>query len=194
MNPSNFQNPTASGTTQSGTGATSASSGQSTSSAGQTARDAAAKLKTAASETAHRAAETAETVASEKKDQAAAQVEGYGSAIHQTAKSLEEQDPNLAWLTHQAADRLQRLAEYVRERDFRSLRTDAENLARRHPAAFFGGMCVAGFILGSALKATQRDNDLSTQYDETGTSYDPDRYEQGQETLADAPSAPAAAI
>lgn len=122
----------------------------------QAARESTAKVKAAATETASRVAARAETIAGQKKDEAAERVDTYGSAIHESASSLEEQDPNIAWLTHQAADRLQGVASYIRERDFRGLRADAENLARRHPMAFFGGMCVAGLVLGSAIKASQR--------------------------------------
>jgi hypothetical protein len=47
------------------------------------------------------------------------------------------------------------LATYVRDRDFAGLREDAASLARRHPAAFFGGMCIAGLVLGSVIRAAR---------------------------------------
>lgn len=200
MNPSNFPNPTTSGSSQPNVGSIPGESTTPTAaSVAQAARDTVSKLKTTASETASQAANKAGQLATEKKDEAAARVDSYGNAIHESARSLEEQDPNIAWLTHRAADRLQSLASYVRDRDFQAIRMDAENMARRHPAAFFGGMCVAGFILGSVVKASQRKlNEPSTDdYEGVGagsSSYDPDRYEQGQENMADAPSAPAAGI
>lgn len=195
MNSSDFPNSSnPSGPSTSPNTSTSAGGGT-LSAVAQNARDAAAKVKSATAETVHRAAATAETLASEKKDEAAMRVDSYSNAIHESARSLEEQDPNLAWLTHRAADRLQGIANYVRERDFRTLRSDAENLARRHPAVFFGGMCLAGFVLGSALKASQRALTESGDSDErAGLSYDPDQHLQGQESLADAASAPAAMI
>lgn len=122
----------------------------------QTARDAASKVKSVASNTATRAKEEAERLASEKKDQTAERIGGYSSAIRESARSLEEQDPNIAWFTHRAADRLQGVADYVRTRDFGALRQDAEGIARRHPAAFFGGMFLAGLVLGNIVKASQR--------------------------------------
>jgi hypothetical protein len=120
----------------------------------ESARQTASEIKDAASASAHRAVETVQQTASQSKTQAADRVEAYGSAIHDSAKSLEDKDPNIAWFTHQAADRLQRVASYVRERDFQGFRQDAENLARRHPVAFFGGMALAGLILGNIVKAT----------------------------------------
>lgn len=130
-------------------------SGESRSTAVKTAREAAAKIRPAAAETAARMKESAEKIATEQKENAADRVAAYGTAIHESANSLEKQDPNIAWLTHRAADRLESVASYVRTRDFRGLREDAEDLAHRHPVAFFGGMCVAGFVLGSVIRAAR---------------------------------------
>lgn len=125
-------------------------------SAAQTTREAANKVKSAATTTVSRAKEEAERMAQEKKEQAAAQIGSYSSAIHESAKAFEEKDPNIAWFTHKAADRLQGVADYMRNRDFAALRRDAEDVARRHPAGFFGGMFVAGLVIGNLVKASQR--------------------------------------
>lgn len=129
----------------------------------QTARDAAAKVKNVATQTASRAKEEAERYATEKKETAASRIGSYSSAMHETAQSLEEKDPNIAWFSHQAADKLQGIADYMRSRDLSSLRHDAEDIARRHPAAFFGGMFLAGLIIGNVVKASRR------KVDEGGT-------------------------
>ncbi len=126
------------------------------SSAAQTTREAANKVKSVATTTVSRAKEEAERLAQEKKEQAAAQIGDYSSAIHESAKAFEEKDPNIAWFTHRAADRLQGVADYMRNRDFAALRRDAEDVARRHPAGFFGGMFVAGLVIGNLVKASQR--------------------------------------
>jgi hypothetical protein len=127
----------------------------------QTARDAAAKVKNAANQTAARAKEEAERFATEKKETAANRIGSYSSAMHETAQSLEEKDPNIAWFSHQAADKLQGIADYMRSRDLGSLRQDAEDIARRHPAAFFGGMFLAGLLIGNVVKASRRKLDES---------------------------------
>ena len=131
----------------------------------QTARETAANVKAAASNTAARAKEEAERVASEKKEFAASRLGDFSSAIHDSASSLEEKDPNIAWFTHRAADKLQGVADYMRNRDFADLRRDVEGVARRHPAAFFGGMFVAGLILGNVVKASSRKTDGSGEFD-----------------------------
>jgi len=120
-----------------------------------TAKQATAKVSAAAGEAATRVKEGAERMVQEKKTTVADRVGAYGSAMHDSARSLEQQDPNIAWLTHRAAERLDSLATYVRDRDFAGLREDAASLARRHPAAFFGGMCIAGLVLGSVIRAAR---------------------------------------
>ena len=130
----------------------------------QTARETATKVKDAASNTAQRAKEEAERFVADKKETTANRIGSYSSAIHDTARSLEEKDPNIAWFTHQTADRLQSIADYMRNRDFSALRHDAEDLARRHPAAFFGGMFLAGLIVGNIVKASRRKLDEDFEY------------------------------
>jgi hypothetical protein len=140
------------------TGGGSATSAPSLPTLKQTARDAAAGIKSAATDAAHRAKDTAERAADETRQRAAERVDTYGNAIRESAKSLEEKDPNIAWFTHRAADRLQSVAEYVRSRDFAALRVDAEDFARRHPMAVLGGLFVTGLILGNVVKASRSDD------------------------------------
>lgn len=122
----------------------------------QTAQEASEKVKQAASRTATRAKEEAERLASDQKEAAAGRLGSYSSAIHETAQSLEDKDPNLAWFSHQAADKLQGIADYMRSRDLGALRRDAEDIARRHPAVVYGGMFLAGLLIGNIVKASRR--------------------------------------
>lgn len=117
-------------------------------------------------------------MASEKKDAVASSVANYSSAIHESASSLEQKDPNLAWFTHRAADKLQGIAEYLRTKDIRAMRDDGEKLACRHPAAFFGGLFVAGLILGNVVKASRR----KTTGDDQSSS------QEGERDALDSPS------
>jgi hypothetical protein len=122
----------------------------------QSLKEAAAKIKSGAGEAATRVKDSAREYAAENKAAAADRLGGYGAAMHASAESLEEQDPNIAWFTHRTADRLQQAADYVRGRDFAELRSDAEDFARRHPAVFFGGTFALGLILGNLVKASGR--------------------------------------
>jgi hypothetical protein len=149
-----------------------------------TAKQATAKVGSAASEAASRVRETAEKLATEKKETVADRVGSYSSAIHESARSLEEQDPNIAWLTHRAAERLESVANYVRDRDFAGLREDAASLARRHPAAFFGGMCIAGLVLGSVIRAARTSTTDAGSESSVGDSDYPDYMTEGRETVS----------
>ena len=163
-------NPQNSSSSSAGTSAAEGTLAETKTKIAQTAREAVSKVKTTATSTAARAKEEAQRIATEKKETAANRIGSYSSAIHDTARSLEEKDPNIAWFTHRAADRLQSVADYMRNRDFSSLRYDAENMARRHPAAFFGGMFLAGLILGNVVKASRRKLDERGD-DETNADY-----------------------
>ena len=122
----------------------------------QTARDTASKVKTAAANTAAKAKDEAGRIVSGKKEAAANRVGGYSSALHESAQSFEQRDPNIAWFAHQAADKLQGVADYMRSTNFVGVRNDCESFARRHPSVFFGGLFFAGLMLGNAVNASRR--------------------------------------
>ena len=148
----------------------------------QAVRSAAENVRAKVSETASNLKNQAVGAVQEQKRAAADRVGGYSAAIHETADSLEENDPNIAWFTHRAAERLQGVADYVRDSDFRSLKTDISNIARRHPIAFFGGLFVAGLVIGNIVKSTGKAAD-SMEEDEFGdeepSNFVPDQsYEQ----------------
>ena len=193
MNPQNSPTPSASGgmgggTVTEGGGTLTEAKNKIT----QTAKEAASKVKSAASTTASRVKEQAERVAAEKKATAAERIGSYSSAIHETASSMEDKDPNIAWFTHQAADKLQGVADYMRSRDFTGFKHDAEDMARRHPAVFFGGMFLAGLVIGNIVKASRRkldETDYSSGYDTDWSS--PTSGEMSQPTLTDSERASA---
>lgn len=123
------------------------------------ARSATEQIKRVASDTASTVKDQAQKIAEDRREQAARRLDSYSSAAHRTAEEVEREDPNIGWLAHRAADRLQSAANYVRNRDFKTLRSDAENYARAHPAVFFGGLFVAGLVLGNVIKATSGSSD-----------------------------------
>jgi hypothetical protein len=119
----------------------------------EAARDAAGQVKETASQTASKLKESAAEIAAQRRSQAADQVGRVGQSLHNTAQSMEEEDPNIAHYAHRIADRLDHVAEYVRNRDLAALKDDASDMARRHPVAFFGGLFVAGLVVGNLVKA-----------------------------------------
>lgn len=119
----------------------------------EVAREAAGQMKQSVSSTAADLKASAVSMADQRRTQAADQVGRVGQTLHSTARSMEEEDPNIAHYAHQLADRIDHVAEYVRNRDLNALKNDATDFARRHPVAFFGGLFVAGLAIGNLVKA-----------------------------------------
>src|SRR5690606_2555806 len=119
----------------------------------EAAREATARAKQRASDVAAQAKDTATDIMQDQKVNVADRIGGYGAALQETADSLQDEDPNIAWAARSASERLQRAADYFRTSNLRQMRDDAADLPRRHPIAFFGGMFVAGALVGAALKA-----------------------------------------
>jgi gas vesicle protein len=124
-------------------------------------------ISSKASEVAAQAKERGQEYLHEGKDRTAERIESYGESMHQAADRFErEHDPNIAHYTAMMANKLEHAASYLRQRDFRDLRRDAEELARRHPAVFFGGMFVAGLAAARFFKASC-ETSTRALYDET---------------------------
>jgi len=112
-------------------------------------------------------------MAEEQKKSAAEHIGRYSTALRDSAKSVEDEDPNIAYYANMAAERIERVAEYVRSRDLEGLQHDAEDVARRHPALFMGGMFLAGIVLGGLVKSSakvMRDQSRSSSADSFGSS------------------------
>ena len=54
------------------------------------------------------------------------------------------------------ADQVDRVSQYLRDRDLNTFVRDAETFARRHPDVFLGGTFIAGLILARFFKASER--------------------------------------
>ena len=124
-------------------------------------------ISASASNVLSEAKQTAASLADKQRANVAEQIGSASNAIHRSAQNLEGEDPNIGWLTHRVADRLNGVADYIRGRDLMQLKDDAENMARRHPALFLGGLFVAGLVIGNLAKATQRSSSLN----DNGESY-----------------------
>lgn len=122
--------------------------------AAEAARSAADQVKSKASDSMSRAKGQAIDLVGDRKRQAADRLGRVSTAIHDSANTVEDDDPNIAYYTHRIADRLDSVAEYVRNHDLNGLMEDASGIARRHPTAFLGGMFVAGLLLGNMVKAS----------------------------------------
>jgi hypothetical protein len=119
----------------------------------------------------NQAKERASSMAQEQKQSAAQHIGRYSSALRDSARSVEQEDPNVAYYANRAAEGIEKIADYVRSTDLAGIRRDAEDIARRHPALFMGGMLLAGIVVGGLVKATAaiaREADMS----DSGPSFD----------------------
>ncbi len=119
----------------------------------KTVESVAGQIRASAADASTKVKDTAADVIQEQKKHTANRIRNYGDALHQTAESTRDQDPNIAWLTEQASARLQKAADYMRDSSWPRLREDGAALARRHPVVFFGGMFVLGAMAGAVVRA-----------------------------------------
>jgi gas vesicle protein len=156
-----------------GTGSQSTNEPQSSStteSLKQSASQAKDNLKSKVNQLKLQAAEKGEQTAAQAKSTAADKIEGVSKTLRQTTERLQqEQDPNIAHYTQMVADKLEHAASYVRQCSVNDLKTDAESMARRHPAVFFGGMFLVGLAASRFFKASMepRETEHETSFEET---------------------------
>lgn len=99
--------------------------------------------------------ERAESMAEQGKAGAADSFEAVATALHAAGSSLREGNQGrLGDFGEQFADRVERIASYLRRRDVRALLDDLEDFGRRNPAVFLGTTFVGGLVLGRFLRSS----------------------------------------
>jgi vacuolar-type H+-ATPase subunit H len=122
----------------------------------QKASEAGERVKEKAKEAGNKVKEQGRTFLNEQKERVGSEIETYSAAARRAAERLEsESDTNLSSYVSSAADQLDRLATRVQERDLGELIDDVEEIARRRPEVFYGGMFVAGLVAARFLKASK---------------------------------------
>jgi hypothetical protein len=92
--------------------------------------------------------------AEEQKVHGVEAIEGFAHAINTAAAELERQSPRVAQYVRDAANKIEELSGNIRSRNVNELLHAATDLARSHPALFFGGAVAAGFALSRFLKSS----------------------------------------
>lgn len=153
------------GTTGTGSSQTNwqrASEGQDTQGIKEQAKGLASEAKNEALGMAEQAKSHVQNLVGERKDRAAEQVSNFAGSLRDAARKLEEGDGGATALGRYAttaADQVERVSQYLRDRDLNSFVRDAETFARRHPDVFLGGTFIAGLILARFFKASDRRNE-----------------------------------
>jgi hypothetical protein len=91
----------------------------------------------------------------DKKDTAAQSLGTVAEALREAANKLGEGEAGpLGTSAESAAEQVDKIARYLREKDLQSLSRDAQTFARRHPEVFLGGAFLAGIMAARFLKSS----------------------------------------
>lgn len=109
---------------------------------------------------ASQAGDMVQGLVSKQKDQAAQRLGSVAGALRDVGNRLNEQDnAGFGQYAVRAADQVDRLSGYLRDRDLNNFVRDTESFARRHPDVFLGGTFLAGLLLARFLKSSSSNVD-----------------------------------
>ncbi len=137
------------------------------------AKGLASEAKHEVSGMASQARQHVQNLVGERKGRAAEQLGSFAGSLRDAAGKLEDGDGGATALGRYAttaADQVDRVSQYLRDRDVTSFVRDAETFARRHPDVFLGGTFIAGLILARFFKASERrqQDDLAEDWQSVG--------------------------
>jgi len=113
------------------------------------------EAKELAQDVAGRVGETAKGRISGGKDKAAQSLGSVADALRHTGQHLRLQDEeSLPGYIDSAAEKLESVSGYLRDKELSDVVEDIENFARREPALFIGGAFALGLIGGRFLKSS----------------------------------------
>ena len=114
------------------------------------------EAKTAAGQVVEGLKAKAASAADERKGSAAETLGTVAGALRGAAHELHQGEvASLGTYAESAAQQLDKVAGYLREKDLRGLTRDAETFARRHPELFLGGAFLAGIFAARFLKSSR---------------------------------------
>ncbi|HMN29460.1 MAG TPA: hypothetical protein PKE45_15020 [Caldilineaceae bacterium] len=112
------------------------------------------QAKQKAGETFDQVKQQAQAKLDQQKQQAADQLSGVAGALRQTSHNLETEHNQLAQYADSFAEQVDKMSNYLRERDLSELFNDVSQIAKRQPELFVAGALAAGFLLGRFLKSS----------------------------------------
>jgi hypothetical protein len=113
------------------------------------------KAKQIVTETMDEATGQVKSTFGEQKGRAADQLNTVASALRQAGSELQNSDqPSIAQYAEAAAEQVERLSSYIKEREFGELWADLQATAKRQPELFVAGALAAGFLVGRFLKSS----------------------------------------
>jgi hypothetical protein len=115
------------------------------------------EIKTAAQSAGRQAQEAGRDFIHEQKENLAHKVEEYAGAARATAERLRNDEGNvLATPAQKAAEKLEQVSRYLREKEPADFLDDLESFARRKPEVVFGALFAVGLAAARFFKASRR--------------------------------------
>lgn len=120
----------------------------------ETAREGAGILRAGKDEAVREAKHMMHDIVEEQRGRAAGHLGGMAQALHKSARDLEQENTTMAKYTDMAAERLDDVAQYLRQANWNDMVHEAEGFARRQPYWFIGGAVAAGFLAARFIKSS----------------------------------------
>jgi gas vesicle protein len=153
-------------------------------SSGSTTDQAKEKAKQGAQQAAGQAKSTVRTQVDQRSTEAGERVGGFASDVRSVGEQLREQGKDQpAKLAEQAADRAERLGDYLKGSDADRILGDIEDFGRRQPWAVIAGGVALGLVASRFLKASS-----SSRYEQRSRSQSSQSYAQLPARTYDTPT------
>lgn len=138
-----------------------------------TTREMTDKAKETAGQVVEQAGQQVSSRIAVQKDRAAQGLGTMAHALRQTGDQLRDQDQiGMTDYINRAASQVERLGDYLRQKEVRELVDDVERYARRQPALFLGGAFLAGLLAARFLKSSREQIEPARYYEGSrGTDY-----------------------
>ena len=90
-----------------------------------------------------------------RKEKTVGEIESVAVALHEKAQQIQQQrGPGSRSMVEQAAQQIDRVANYLKDADPEDLLREVDRFARREPVLLLGGAFVAGLLVSRFIKAT----------------------------------------
>jgi len=127
------------------------------------AERAAEQVKSAAIDRVHTVRDQAQNGLDQGRSQVVERIRHVSSALKSAGNELRKNDETIARYVAAAGDKIESVASYVSSAEPGSVLRDAEDLARRKPAWFFGGAFLLGLAGGRFFKASQKGSQYESE-------------------------------
>jgi hypothetical protein len=115
------------------------------------------EIKTVAQSAAREAQEAGRDFVHQQKENLAQRVHKYAEAVRAASERLRSEEGNvLADPAQKAAEHLEGMSSYLREKEPGDVLNDLESFTRRRPEVVFGGLFVVGLAAARFFKASRR--------------------------------------